>query len=182
MTELKTLARPYAVAAYHYAEEHRQVDVWTAMLANIRHMVLNERVQKILNTPKMDAATLLTMLQPVTEKSLNANGLNFLKLLIANHRLGLAPVIFELFETIKAEAENVVSVDVTTAITLNDKEQAALVENIVKHLQRKVQPSFHVDDAIIGGAIIRVGDAYVVDGSLHTQLTRLKTKFYSASH
>ena len=179
MSEPKTLARPYAVAAYHFAKEHHQVEAWSIMLANIRSMVLNEQVQKMLNAPGLDAVFLLKMLKPVTEKSLDAHGLNFLKLLIANHRLALAPVMFELFEAIKAEAENIASVDVTTAIVLNSAEQSALVATIVKHLKRNVLPSFHVDDAIIAGAIIRVGDAYVLDGSLKTQLTRLKTKFIS---
>ena len=179
MSELKTLARPYAVAAYHFAKERNQLDAWCHMLANIRAIVLHEKIQKILDTPELDEAVLLKMLKPVTEKSLDAYGLNFLKLLIVNHRLELAPMIFKLFEAIKAQAENIVSVDVTTAITLNHAEQSALIDNIVKHLKHKVQASFHVDGAIIAGAVIRVGDDYVLDGSIKTQLTRLKTKFMS---
>lgn len=182
MSEPKTLSRPYAVAAYHFAKECGQLDAWSVMLANIRSMVLNEQIQAILDKPGVDSASLLTILRPVTEKYLDAYGLNFLKLLIEKHRLVLAPMIFELFEAIRAEEENIASVEVTTAIALNSAEQATLVETIVKRLKRKVQPSFHVDDAIIAGAIIRVGDDYVLDGSLKTQLTRLKTKFVSHSN
>lgn len=177
MSEPKTLARPYAVAAYYFAQERNQVAVWETMLANIRTLVLTEPMQKILHAPGLEATSLLKMLQSFSEKCLDASCLNFLKILIANHRLELVPVIFELFEAIKAEAENVVSVDVTTAIALNTTEQAALVETIVKQLKHQVLPVFHVDDALIAGAVIRVGDAYVLDGSLKTQLTRLKTKF-----
>jgi F-type H+-transporting ATPase subunit delta len=178
MSELKTLARPYAVAAYQFARQHHQVDTWLAMLANIRHLVLAEEpMQKILRAPSVDVATFLRMLQPFTKKSLDEHGLNFLKLLRVNHRLVLAPVIFELFEAIKSEAENIIHVDVITAITLNDVEQRALVEKMVKRLNHNVSPAFHVDEAIIAGAIIRVGDKYVLDGSVKTQLERLKTEF-----
>lgn len=177
MSEPKTLARPYAVAAYYFADECNQVAKWETMLANIRTLVLTEQMQQALHSPALDAANLLKILQSFSEKCLDASGLNFLKLLIKNHRLALAPMIFQLFEAIKAKVENVVSVDITTAITLNAVEQSALVETIAKQLKHQVLPEFHVDDALIAGAVIRVGDAYVLDGSLKTQLTRLKTQF-----
>ncbi|MES2204596.1 MAG: F0F1 ATP synthase subunit delta [Pseudomonadota bacterium] len=177
MSEPKTLARPYAVAAYHFAQECNQVAAWETMLANIRTLVLTEQMQHILHSPAFDTTSLLKLLQSFSEKCLDASGLNFLKLLIANHRLVLAPMIFELFEAIKSKAENVVSVDVTTAVTLNATEQTTLIETIVKQLKQQVLPVFHVDDTLIAGAVIRVGDEYVLDGSMKTQLTRLKTQF-----
>lgn len=177
MNELKTLARPYAVAAYEFAQQCNQVDIWMAMLANIRLLVLTESMQKILNTPNVEAGTFLTILQPFAQKTLDEHGLNFLKLLVVKHRLALAPVVFELFEELKAQAENIVNINVTTAIVLNDVEQRTLVGKIAKHVNYKISPVFHVDDAIIAGAIIRVGDQYVLDGSLKMQLERLKKEF-----
>lgn len=177
MTEPKTLARPYAAAAYQFAKQHHQVDAWVLMLKNLRALVLSEQVQKMLDTPGLDVAKFLAIVQAFSQKALDVHGVNFLKLLIANQRLALAPIILELFEALKAEADHVVAVDVTTAISLNAAEQSALVEDIIKHLKHKVSPTFHVDDAIIAGAVVRVGDAYVLDGSLKTQLARLKTKF-----
>lgn len=177
MSEPKTLARPYAVAAYHFAQERNQVAAWETMLANIRTLVLTEQMQQLLHSPTVDTTNLLKVLQSFSEKCLDASCINFLKLLVENRRLVLAPMIFELFEAIKAKAEHVVSVDVTTAIALNTAEQSALVETIAKQLKHQVLPVFHVNAALIAGAVIRVGDDYVLDGSLKTQLTRLKTKF-----
>lgn len=177
MSEPKTLARPYALAAYYFAHEHNQVAPWETMLANIRTLVLTEQMQQLLQSPALDAASLLLMLKSFSEKCLDASGLNFLKLLIQNHRLALAPVIFELFEAIKEDAEKIISVDVTTAIALSPSEQTDLIENLINQLKHRVLPEFHVDDALIAGAVIRVGDAYVLDGSIKTQLTRLNTQF-----
>lgn len=182
MSEPKTLARPYAVAAYHFAKQRNQVAAWETMLANIRTLVLTEKVQQMLNMPALDPDCFLTVLKSFNEQCLDASGLNFLKLLIENHRLGLAPEIFELFEAIKSQAENVVSVDVTTAVVLNSAEQSALVEMLVKQLSHEVMPVFQVDETLIAGAIIRVGDEYVLDGSLKTQLSRLNTQFNSYSN
>lgn len=179
MSEPKTLARPYAVAAYYFAQERNQVPAWEIMLSNVSTLVLTDSMQRVLNSPEFDAGRLLNLLKTFSEQCLDASGLNFIKLLIENHRLALAPVIFELFTAIKAEAEQVVSVDVTTAVALKDVEQSTLVDAIVKQLKHQVQPAFHVDEALIAGAVIRLGDEYVLDGSLKTQLTRLKTQFDS---
>lgn len=179
MSEPKTLARPYAVAAYRFAQQQKQIDAWSVMLANLRALVLNDAMQKMLRQPMIEADVWMKVLQPVAQKTLDLHGINFLRLLIAHHRLELAPLICELFETIKAEAENIIDVNITTAITLNDAQQQKLVETLVQQLKQKISPHFHVDDAIIAGAVISVGEKYVVDGSLASQLTRLKTKFQS---
>ncbi len=177
MTEPRTLARPYALAAYEFAHQHNTLDLWLKMLANINQLVLTEQVQKVLNAPNVDVFGFLLTLKPFAEKALDEHGLNFLRLLVVNRRLELAPVIFELFQAIKAELDGVVSVGITTAVELHAAQQKDLVEQLVKQLQKKISPSFYVDDAIIAGAVICVGEEYVLDGSLKTQLERLKTKF-----
>lgn len=179
MSEPKTLARPYAIAVYRFAQQEQELDAWSVMLANLRALVLNDSIQKMLHQPMIETETWLKILQPVMKNYLGTHGVNFLRLLIANHRLELAPMICELFEKIKAEADNIVDVTITTAITLNDVEQQKLVDTLAQQLQQKISPHFHVDDAIIAGAIFSVGEKYVVDGSLASQLTRLKTKFQS---
>ena len=78
MSEPKTLARPYAVAAYYFAKERNQVAAWETMLANIRTLVLTEQMQQIVNSPASDAASLLKMLHAFSEKCLDVSGLNFL--------------------------------------------------------------------------------------------------------
>lgn len=178
MSEPKTLARPYAVAAYRFAEQQKQIDVWSVMLANLRELVLNDAIQKMLHQPMIESDAWMKILQPVAQK-LDTHGVNFLRLLITHHRLELAPLICDLFETLKAQAENIVDVKITTAITLNHAQQQKLVDALVQQLKQKISPHFHVDDAIIAGAVISVGEKYVVDGSLASQLTRLKTKFQS---
>lgn len=177
MSEPKTLARPYAIAAYQFAKNNAQLDAWQMMLTNLATLVSNEKIQMALSAPVLDAVAFLKLLAPVIEKTLDSNGVNFLKILIENHRLILAPLILKLFLEIKDAADNIVSVTFTTAISLTDIEQQQLVEKITQQLKQKVLPTFAVDPALIAGAIVSVGDAYVVDGSVKTQLTRLKTNF-----
>jgi len=177
MSELKTLARPYAVAAYEFARERKMVDDWLVMLVNINALVLTEGVQAILHSPMFDADKFIVTLKPFAEKALDAYGFNFLMLLVVNRRLHLISVILELFQRIKAEAEGVLSVRITTAVTLDPSQQNMLVEKLAHQWKKNISPSFLVNDAILAGIVIAVGDDYVVDGSLKTRLMRLKTKF-----
>lgn len=177
MSELKTLARPYAVAAYEFARERKMVDDWLVMLVNINVLVSTEGVQAILHSPMFDVDKFIVMLKPFAEKALDAYGFNFLMLLVVNRRLHLISVILELFQRIKAEAEGVLSVRITTAVTLDPSQQNMLVEKLAHQWKKNISPSFLVNDAILAGIVIAVGDDYVVDGSLKTRLMRLKTKF-----
>lgn len=62
---------------------------------------------------------------------------NFLKLLIENGRLKLAPQIAELFEKYKAEDEGYVDVDVITAYALTKVEEKSFATSLEKKLNKK---------------------------------------------
>lgn len=177
MSELKTLARPYALAAYEFAKQANEVDKWKVMLSNLRELVLMDSVQQILLMPNLDKDEFLSAIAPFLKKGMNEAGLNFLKLLLAQRRLMLMPIIYELFDLFKVEAENSVHVSVTTAIALNEDRRLHLIKKIEQHLNRTVFPVFYVDGRIIGGLVFRVGEEYVLDASLKTKLDRLRIQF-----
>ena len=67
----------------------------------------------------------------------------------------------------------VVRAEVTTAIALPPDRVVALQQGIARATGRQVQLETRVDPAIIGGVVTRVGST-VYDGSVTTQLQRLK--------
>jgi len=85
-----------------------------------------------------------------------------------------------LFEKINDQAQGKVDVVVTTAIVIDSAQQQALTKKISEQLNHEIQPQFEVDPEIIAGAIIRIGDSNVLDGSVKTQLQRLQDKFNSS--
>lgn len=64
------------------------------------------------------------------------------------------------------------TVEVVSAFPLSQKEQAKIQENLLDHSAR-VQVTFRVDPAILGGLVIRAGGK-VLDGSLAGQLLGLR--------
>ena len=77
-----------------------------------------------------------------------------------------------LFEAFKAEAERAADVEVTSAFSLSDEQQASLAAELTRKLGRQVKLSAQVDASLIGGVVVRSGDL-VIDGSVRGKLAKL---------
>lgn len=178
MSELATLARPYAVAVYKRAKETDSAARWSDSLAFISSVLKDEFVLKATENPKISKAKLLSLLQDICKDHLNDEGVNFLKLLVQNNRLKLAAFISTIFEKIKADDEGYISAEVTTAYSLSKDEEKSLASTLEKILIKKVQLEIKVDQSLIGGVLIRAGDK-VIDGSIKGQLQQLAKRLLS---
>ena len=90
---------------------------------------------------------------------------NFVRVLIQNDRLAVLPEIATLFESLKNEREGVVEAQIESAFPVDDAALAQLVGDLERRFKRKVRPQLHIDRALIGGALIKVGDE-VIDGTV----------------
>src|SRR4051794_32126861 len=83
---------------------------------------------------------------------------NFLKLLIENHR---TPVIFRIrreFDGLWREENKLLPVQVTSAVELDKATVSQIGDKIASQTGRKVELSAHVDPEILGGIVVRVGN------------------------
>lgn len=63
---------------------------------------------------------------------------------------------------------------ITTSVELTDSEKIDLEKRLIKKYC-KFKTDYHIDDALLGGIIIFDGDK-VYDGSIRTQLDKIKEK------
>jgi F-type H+-transporting ATPase subunit delta len=99
--------------------------------------------------------------------------LNFLSLLIENHRM---PVIFRIrheYERLWDEENRTLPVEITSAIALDEATTESLGRTIGERAGRKVTLAAHVDPNILGGIIIRVGNS-ILDASIRNRLEQLR--------
>jgi F-type H+-transporting ATPase subunit delta len=96
-----------------------------------------------------------------------------LLLLADRDRLALLPEIARAFEARLMEHRQVVRAEVVTAVPLADARVDALRAGLARAMGRDVQLAARVDEAIIGGAVARIGST-VYDGSVTRQLERMK--------
>jgi F-type H+-transporting ATPase subunit delta len=172
MSELATLARPYAEAVFKRAKESKAAAKWSDMLGFLAAVVNDKQVAALIRNPKVDKNSLTRLMQDICEGQLDIEGENFLKLLVANSRLLLAPYIKDIYERHRAEHEGYVDVEVRTAYSLNKEEQKQLAKALQKTLNKKPHITMVVDESLIGGFLARAGDK-VIDGSIKGRLQQL---------
>jgi F-type H+-transporting ATPase subunit delta len=83
--------------------------------------------------------------------------------------------VIEEFDSSADDARENVSGEITTAITLDDATLKRLAAELSRITGKSVQLFQRVDPAILGGAIIKVGEQ-IIDGSLRRKLDQIKER------
>jgi F-type H+-transporting ATPase subunit delta len=172
VAERATVARPYARAAFAYAQGAKDLASWSRLLGAAAVGAADPRVRRLLANPHVTGTELVDLLGGLSKQAAAEAGRNFLRVLAANRRLALLPEIAAQFERLRAEVEGVVNVEVTAAREIAPAQSKRLAAALEKRLGRVVRMHTKIDGNLIGGAIVRAGDL-VIDGSLKGRLERL---------
>lgn len=172
MAELTTVARPYAKAAFQFADESGKLAEWSSMLGFAAAVCQDDTVAQFLANPKITADQKAQGFITLCADKLDAAGRNFITLLAQNKRLSALPEIAVLFEALKSQKEQRVDVEIVSAFALTDDQAGKLVSALKKKLGREINVTTSVDAGILGGAIIKAGDL-VIDGSVRGKLAKL---------
>jgi F-type H+-transporting ATPase subunit delta len=170
--ERATLARPYAEAIAKLAAEAATWNLWSERLALLAMVAGDVQVQGLASNPTVPAARVAELVLSVCGDRLGAEGENLARLLVENKRLNLLPEIVALYETLKADQEGELAAHITSAFMLDTAQMAGLVARLEAKFGRKVTATQSLDDALIGGVVIQVGDE-VMDASVRGGLEAL---------
>jgi F-type H+-transporting ATPase subunit delta len=177
MADLKTIARPYARAAFDVATRDGSLGAWSQGLAAAAAVVASEAASRVLARPTATDAENLALIEKLCE-GLDAGlwssprGRNFLRLLLDNDRLAAVPDIAERFEQLKTRAENKVKVKLTAAVPVGESLTREVKASLERRLGRGVEIETAVDPSLLGGAVVQADDR-VIDGSIRSRLQRL---------
>jgi F-type H+-transporting ATPase subunit delta len=169
---MTTIARPYATAVFEYALAANDLAGWEAMLQSAANITLDTSVAALLWNPRITASQMSDLYCDLLKSQLDAPKKNFICLLAENERLAVLPDILKAFQASRAAQEKTISVQVTSAVALDEAYQQRLVTALTKRLQRQVELQCEVNPLLLGGVIVRAGDT-VIDGSIRGKLARL---------
>jgi F-type H+-transporting ATPase subunit delta len=174
MADSETLARPYAKAVFELAQSEGNFAEWSARLSTMADVIASPEVAAVIDHPAVSRERLAQLLVGTLGKSVGPEASNLLRLLVDNGRLMTLPAIAQQFETLRAQAEARVDVEITTAAPVDVPQQRQLADAIGRRLQRQVHIDWKTDESLVAGAVIRAGDL-VIDGSVRGELDRLRS-------
>ena len=174
MAEPSTIARPYAEAAFRLADAQGKLADWSVALANLSAVAADERVRAAIGDPNLPAAKIAGLIISILTGKLTGEAENFVRVLAENGRLDVLAEIRSQYEVLRNGREGVIEAEITTAFEMDQAQLADLVSRLEKKTGRKVKARVSVDNSLIGGVKIAIGDK-VIDGSARAQLAALET-------
>lgn len=177
MSESITIARPYAKAAFDFANEKNIIEHWSAMLNIMAEVSKNDQMKNLVDSG-IRSSQLAEIFITVCSSDIDEFGRNFVKIMADNHRLLLLPFVLKLFTDYALTKNQTVDVLVTSAIALSENQQNKIILAMEKKLTKHVNLISQIDKSVIAGFIIRVGDM-VIDNSVKGRLERLSDTLQS---
>jgi F-type H+-transporting ATPase subunit delta len=172
MSELSTLARPYAEAVFRMAQGEADLAGWSGRLASLAAIAGNADMARLIADPAISSERVAALVVEVAGAGLGERGANLVHVLAGNDRLTVLPEIAAQFETLKANAEGTLEALITTAQVISLAQIDELAAGLKAKFQREVSVHVEVDESLIGGAVITIGDQ-VIDGSVKGRLEKM---------
>ncbi len=127
----------------------------------------------ILAHPGIPGAEKKKMVVDMFKKHVQESTLRLLELLIDKRRFELLPLIESEYKRLLFARKNIVSATLTSAEQLDGATVEKIKKKIADKLGKKLELDVKVDQSLIGGAVLRLGDE-VIDGSLLGKLQSLE--------
>lgn len=175
MDDSATLARPYAQAAYRQAEREGAIDAWSEGLGLIAAVTGDAGLAGALADPRVPADRLTGLVLDVCGDGLSGTMTNLVRVLGEGRRLALGPAIARLFEEERSRRAGRSTVRIVSAFALEPDQAERLGAAVGRRLGREVTLETAVDESLLGGVVIRIGDA-VIDASLKGRLRELESE------
>jgi F-type H+-transporting ATPase subunit delta len=174
MREIR-IAKPYAQALYSAATEQDILDRIVTDANQILQLTQeSEDFDGFLTNPILSPQFKSEMFQQLLSETVHPLTLNFLLLLALKQRERSLVAILQMFlEIVDLQAGRVVA-QVTSAVPLTEEQKATLSQQLSDYSGAEVRLELSEDAEIQGGVIVRLGDT-VFDGSIASQLQRMRT-------
>lgn len=177
---MEEISRVYSEALFDVAKERDELDEVQEQLGQFADAVSTDRdLQVFFFSPYFSSAEKRDGIAKAVDGG-NEELVNFLELLAEKHRM---PALFRIrrrFDELCAIENERLEVTVTSAIELDSAIVESIGEEIEKKTGKTIELTSEVDDAIIGGLVLQVGNR-VFDASIRNRLDKLRKEVIAAA-
>lgn len=155
------------------------MDAWSAELTQIVKVLENAELRAFLQHVKVRLEQKVKAIEEVLPE-VRPMARNFLALLVSRGLADRVPEVNAEFRLLVDQYRGVERVKVYSAVVLEDGERERVTSFVKEAVGRQVVLEEEVDQSIIGGLIIRVGDK-LLDGGTRAKLEDLKWRLETAT-
>lgn len=150
-------------------------------LRQAQTILSQEKLNDLLSSPVLSRKEkVLVVEQSIASMNLGTEVQNLLKLLATKDRIASLDGVVSCFETISDEKNNVLRGVVSSSEKLSEADKAEIEGAISKFTGNQLLLEYKEDPKLVGGVLAKVG-SYTFDGTLETQLTKLKEQVTRAN-
>ena len=176
---MEEIAVVYARSLFEAALEQDKLDVVREQLGELADVLARERqLQVFFFSPYFSSQEKKDGLHRAVDGA-EPIVLNFLELLLENHRM---PAIFRIrrdYDHRWEEHNRLLPVEVTSAVPLDEGTVRRIGDRIAEQTGRRIELSSKVEPHILGGIVVRVGNQ-VLDASIRNRLDTLRRQVVRA--
>ena len=133
----------------------------------------NEDFSKLMNHPKIMKEDKVKIVEETFGTRVPKEFVGLMTLMVEKGRAHEMLSVFDYFVSLVKEEKKIGRADVTTAINISDVQKDQIEKKLLETTKYETfEIYYHVDESLIGGMVIRIGDR-VVDSSIKTKLYEL---------
>lgn len=175
-----SIARNYAEALLALATKAGDAEGWGALVSALGDAVTQDvTLRRFLEAPQVSAAEKNQVIAKALEGQAPPTFVRFVQKLVSNRRQMLLPDVAVEYHSLLDDAAGRVHARVTVARPFDAAATASLQAALSQALNKTVVAHVSVDERILGGVVVRVGDK-VMDGSVKRRLGRLRDALVGA--
>jgi F-type H+-transporting ATPase subunit delta len=170
---MEEIAQVYARSLFEVAKERGKVDEIREELGQLSEALEESRdLSLFLFSPYFSTEEKKEGLHRVISDA-DESLVNFLELLLENHRLPALHRIRREYDDLWREENQLLPVQVTSAVELDDDTIRSIGDRVGEQTGRTVELSSSVDPDLVGGIVLRVGNS-ILDASIRNRLEQLR--------
>ena len=175
-----TAGRRYAEAAFQLATRDDALDAYADGLDLAVEMLASEQARDIVRNPARPFRERIEFVDGMLATRVPEPVLKLVGLLVERGRVDRLPGVAAGYHRLLNAERGVVEAFARTAMPLTDDETAALQRKVAEMTGRTVDLRVEVDDSLIGGLTVRIGDT-LYDASVRGRLERLRERLVAGA-
>ena len=171
----KLVSKTYGDALFELALENNQLDSMFEEIEVVSKVISDySDLTKLMNHPKIIKEEKIKLIEDIFTDKVSKELVGLMRMMVEKDHYNEINNVFSYFMDKVKEYKNIGTAYITSAMELTDDQKKAVEIRLLettKYLQFEMH--FDVDESLIGGMLIRIGDR-VVDSIIKTKLSGLK--------